>query len=129
MECPQSIKQSRGKTTITNFLITTTMKELSKFELATVKRTAKSVKMQRDKKAKLEEKIAGLQQELDTVNSIIDSFEEPIKKMTGGFTSEEVLNGTYDKVRTGGVNLPSADVTEAPEMDADPVGDEMPINE
>ena len=105
------------------------MKELSKFELATVKRTAKSVKMQRDKKAKLEEKIAKLQQELDTVNSIIDSFEEPIKKMTGGFTSEEVLNGTYDKVRTGESNLAPAEEASVESTTEETVGDEMPFNE
>ncbi len=69
------------------------MKELSKFELAAVKRTAQNVSMQRRKKAKLETKIAELQAELDTVNVVIDSFEAPIIKMSGGFTSEEILNG------------------------------------
>ena len=69
------------------------MKELSKFELAAVKRTAQNVSMQRRKKAKLETKIAELQAELDTVNVVIDSFEAPVIKMSGGFTSEEILNG------------------------------------
>ena len=68
------------------------MKELSKFELAAVKRTAQNVSMQRRKKAKLESKIA----ELDMVNTVIDSFEAPIIKMSGGFTSEEILNGVME---------------------------------
>lgn len=69
------------------------MKELSKFEIAAIKRTAQNVSMQRRKKAKLEEKLANLQAELEIVDTIIDSFEAPIVKMTGGFTSEEFLNG------------------------------------
>lgn len=72
------------------------MKELSKFELAAIKRTAQNVSMQRRKKAKLENKIAELQSELETLNIIIDSFEAPVIKMTGGFTSEEVLNGAME---------------------------------
>lgn len=69
------------------------MKELSRFEIAAIKRTAQSVSMQRRKKAKLEEKIANLQAKLEIVETIIDSFEAPVIKMTGGFTSEEFLNG------------------------------------
>lgn len=72
------------------------MKELSKFELAAVKRTAQNVSMQRRKKDKLESKIADLQAELDMVNTVIDSFEAPIIKMSGGFTSEEILNGVME---------------------------------
>lgn len=72
------------------------MKELSKYEIAAIKRTAQNVSMQRRKKAKLKEKLANLQAELEVINTIIDSFEAPIIKMTGGFTSEEVLNGAME---------------------------------
>lgn len=72
------------------------MKKLSVFEMASVKRTAKNVSMQRRKKAKLEEKIAALQAELDLVNTVIDSFEAPIIALSGGFTSEEILNGAAE---------------------------------
>lgn len=72
------------------------MKILSRNELATIKRTAKNVSGMRAKKAKLEEKISTLQAELDTVNEVIDSFELPIVKMTGGFTSEQVLAGEME---------------------------------
>lgn len=77
------------------------MKKLSVFELATVKRTAKNVSMQRRKKAKLEEKIASLQAELDMVNKVIDSFEAPIIALTGGFTSEEILSGAAEALSEG----------------------------
>lgn len=72
------------------------MKILSRNELATIKRTAKNVSGMRAKKAKLEDKISTLQAELDTVNEVIDSFELPIIKMTGGFTSEQVLAGEME---------------------------------
>lgn len=72
------------------------MKILSRNELATIKRTAKNVSGMRAKKAKLEDKINNLQAELNTVNEVIDSFELPIVKMTGGFTSEQVLAGEME---------------------------------
>lgn len=69
------------------------MKELSRFELAIVKRTAQSTKSLRTKRDKLVEKIEKAQEELGVINEAIESFEAPIKTMTGGFTSEEVLAG------------------------------------
>lgn len=72
------------------------MKELTRNEMAIVKRTAKSTKQLRDKKAKLASKIAELEKELESVEGSIEIFEAPIKHLTGGFTSEEVLNGTMD---------------------------------
>jgi peptidoglycan hydrolase CwlO-like protein len=72
------------------------MKELSRFELANCKRTAKSVQQFRVKKNRLEEKIAVLQKELDTINVVIEKYEAPIIELTGGFTSEQVLSGEMD---------------------------------
>lgn len=72
------------------------MKELSRFELANCKRTAKSVQQFRAKKNRLEEKVAVLQKELDTINAVIEKYEAPIIELTGGFTSEQVLNGEMD---------------------------------
>lgn len=69
------------------------MKELSRFELAIVKRTAKNTKSLRAKRDKLVEKIEKAQEELGVINEAIEGFEAPIKTMTGGFTSEEVLAG------------------------------------
>lgn len=69
------------------------MKELSRFELAIVKRTAQNTKSLRTKRNKLVEKIEKAQEELGVINEAIEGFEAPIKTMTGGFTSEEVLAG------------------------------------
>ena len=69
------------------------MKELSRTELATVKRTAANVKTFRTKKAKLEAQRAKIETELESVNKSIDLFEQPIIEVTGGYTSEQVLNG------------------------------------
>ena len=69
------------------------MKELSRFELAIVKRTAQNTKSLRTKRDKLVEKIEKAQEELSVISETIEGFEAPIKTMTGGFTSEEVLAG------------------------------------
>lgn len=68
-------------------------RELSRFELAIVKRTAQNTKSLRTKRDKLVEKIEKAQEELNVINEAIEGFEAPIKTMTGGFTSEEVLAG------------------------------------
>lgn len=70
-----------------------TKKELSRFELAIIKRTAQNTKSLRVKRDKLVKKIEEAQKELETINGAIEGFEAPIKTMTGGFTSEEVLSG------------------------------------
>lgn len=72
------------------------MKELSRTELATVKRTAANVKAFRAKKAKLEAQKAKIDAELESVTRSIDLFEQPIIEVTGGFTSEQVLNGEIE---------------------------------
>lgn len=72
------------------------MKELSRTELATVKRTAANVKTFRTKKTKLEAQKAKIDAELESVIKSIDLFEQPIIEVTGGFTSEQVLNGEMD---------------------------------
>lgn len=74
------------------------MKELTRFELATIKRIAKSTKTLRDKRDKLNAKIASCQEELQSVLETIKRFEVPIMNMTGGFTSEEVLNGLMESI-------------------------------
>lgn len=72
------------------------MKKLSRTELSTVKRTAANVKTFRAKKAKLEAQKAKIDAELESVNRSIDLFEQPIIEVTGGFTSEQVLNGEME---------------------------------
>ena len=87
------------------------MKELTRNELAICKRTAKSTKQLRDKKAKLLAKVADIQAELASIEESIEIFEAPIKHLTGGFTSEEVLNGTMD-VAQAMEATPTGDIVE-----------------
>ena len=67
------------------------MKELTKFELAAVKRTAANVKIFRTKKAKYETEKEEYQKEIDALNQLIDAWEAPVIAMTGK-TSEEILS-------------------------------------
>lgn len=83
------------------------MKELSRTELTTVKRTAANVKTFRAKKAKLEAQKAKIDAELESVNRSIDLFEQPIIEVTGGFTSEQVLNGEMELAMSQPVESPA----------------------
>lgn len=69
------------------------MRELSRFDLAIIKRTAENTKALVAKRDKLQAMIKKNQEELDTILATIEKFEAPIKEMTRGFTSEQVLNG------------------------------------
>lgn len=68
-------------------------KELSRFELAIVKRTAQNTKSLRGKRDKLVATMQKAQEELSVIETAIEGFDAPIRTMTGGFTSEEVLSG------------------------------------
>lgn len=97
------------------------MKELSRTELATVKRTAANVKTFRAKKAKLEAQKAKIDAELESVNRSIDLFEQPIIEVTGGFTSEQVLNGEMELAMSQSVESPVEETvceTPAPDLQA-----------
>ena len=83
------------------------MKELSRTELATVRRTAANVKAFRAKKAKLEAQKAKIDAELESVNRSIVLFEQPIIEVTGGFTSEQVLNGEMELTMSQPVESPA----------------------
>ncbi len=67
------------------------MKELSKFEIAAIKRTAQNVNAMVTKKTKLKEKIDALQAEYDQIEEAQEQFEAPIKKMTGGYGTEDLV--------------------------------------
>lgn len=95
------------------------MKELSRFELANCKRTAKSVQQFRVKKNRLEEKIAVLQKELDTINTVIEKYEAPIIELTGGFTSEQVLSGEMDLALAKGQSTELAETLKEEEAPAE----------
>ena len=67
------------------------MKELSKFEIAAIKRTAQNVNAMVTKKTKLKEKIDALQAEYDKIEGAQEQFEVPIRKMTGGYGTEDLI--------------------------------------
>lgn len=67
------------------------MKKFSKFEIATIKRTAQSVNPMVSKKAKLKEQIEALQAEYDQLDTIQEQYEASIKTMTGGYGTEDLV--------------------------------------
>lgn len=74
------------------------MKELTRTQMAVVKRTAQNVKGLRTKLAKINEKVEALTAEAVAIDNTIEQFEAPVRTMTGGFSSEEVLNGTMEAI-------------------------------
>ena len=74
------------------------MKELSRFEMAAVKRTAQNVKTMRRKLEKLCEKQSEITTEINQLEELVYEWEQPIIKMTGGFTSEQVLNNEMNVI-------------------------------
>lgn len=103
-------------------------KKFSKIEIAVIKRTAQNVQQYVNKKEKLnaeiekvkaskqemidkyaatvDEKIAAkvakIQAEISVFQPIIDSFQAPIKEMTGGYTTEDLI--TREVVHTGKID-------------------------
>ena len=69
---------------------------LTVFENAVVKKTEQNTRTQRRQRDKALSKIKELQFEIDRLNEMIDIWEAPVRKITGGFSSEEVLNGTME---------------------------------
>ena len=67
------------------------MKKFSKFEIATIKRTAQSVNPMVSKKAKLKEQIDALQAEYDQLDTMQEQYEASIKTMTGGHGTEDLV--------------------------------------
>lgn len=103
-------------------------RELSRFELAIVKRTAQNTKSLRTKRDKLVEKIEKAQEELGVINEAIEGFEAPIKTMTGGFTSEEVLAGIMAVVEAapeGEVSEEAVGEVEVPASEAVTLAEEV----
>ena len=75
-----------------NILIKENRKKFSKFEIATIKRTAQSVNPMVSKKAKLKEQIDALQAEYDQLNTMQEQYEASIKTMTGGYGTEDLVD-------------------------------------
>ena len=77
-------------------------KEFSKFFVASLKRTAQNVYPLVKRKTKLIEEIKTAQQELESIQVQIDGYQGPIKKQTGGYSTEDLI--TREVVDTGKVD-------------------------
>ena len=77
------------------------MKEFSKCEIAALKRTAANVRREVSQKERLTKKINELTSELSKVQERIDAWQAPIKSMTGGYSTEELVERV---VETNGKN-------------------------
>lgn len=75
------------------------MKKFSKIEIAVIKRTAQNVATYVQKKEALDRKIAALEEEKAALQPLIDVFQGPIKEMTGGYTTEDLV--IKEAVKTG----------------------------
>ena len=60
--------------------------------MAAVKRTAQNTKKLVSQREKINAKMRELASELISINEQIDAWEAPIKVMTGGYTSEQMLS-------------------------------------
>lgn len=77
-------------------------KKFSKIEIAVIKRTAQNVSQFVTKKERIDAKIAELEAEKAALQPIIDSFQGPIKEMTGGYSTEDLV--IRETVHTGKVD-------------------------
>ena len=67
------------------------MKKFSKFEIATIKRTAQNVNPMVSRKAKIKEQINALQAEYEQLDTMQEQYEASIKTMTGGYSAEDLV--------------------------------------
>ena len=77
-------------------------KKFSKIQIAVIKRTAQNVAQFVTKKERIDAKIAELEAEKASLQPIIDSFQGPIKEMTGGYTTEDIV--VKEVVHTGKID-------------------------
>jgi hypothetical protein len=67
-------------------------KKFSKFELATIKRTAMNVNPMVTKKNKLKAKIAELNEEYSQLELMQEQYESSIRTLTGGYSTEDLVD-------------------------------------
>jgi seryl-tRNA synthetase len=66
-------------------------KKFSKWELTVIKNTAKNVSPIVAKKVKIREKLEELAKEYNNLQELQNRFEENVKSITGGFTTEDLV--------------------------------------
>lgn len=69
--------------------------EINRFDIASIKRIASCVAVNRKKLAKAEEKLAKLLEEVKDLTSQIESFEAPIRKKWG-YSSEALIRANFN---------------------------------
>ena len=90
--------------------------ELSRYEMAAVKKTAQIIKPKRAKMAKLIAKRDALDNEINALQNEIDLWEAPIITKHG-YSSEQILSGDADEIASqtenmSGVSVETVDDTE-----------------
>lgn len=90
--------------------------ELSRYELAAVKKTAQIIKPKRAKICKLLAKREEINRQIDSLQSEIDLWEAPIITKHG-YSSEQILSGEADEIASqtenmSGVPVETVDDTE-----------------
>ena len=83
--------------------------ELSRYELAAVKKTAQIIKPKRAKMAKLIAKRDAIDNEINALQSEIDLWEAPIITKHG-YSSEQILSGEADEIASQTENMPEVPV-------------------
>lgn len=77
--------------------------EINRFDIASIKRIASCVAVNRKKLAKAEERLAKAEAEIENLTSQIENFETPIRKKWG-YSSEELIRANFDLDILNGVN-------------------------
>lgn len=107
-------------------------KKFSKLQIAAIKRTAQNVAQFTTKKERLDTKIAELEAEKKSLQPMIDAFQGPIKEMTGGYTTEDLVQREVIKTgkldsKTGKEIIQTRFVLKYPETVIPPVQTQAPV--
>lgn len=84
------------------------MKKFKSTEIAQLKRTAQNVYPKLMRKHKILQQIEDLNAELTEISEEVESWEAPIRKLTGGFTTEDLIERVVEdtgKVSKDGVPI------------------------
>jgi hypothetical protein len=76
------------------------MKKFTKFEIATIKRTAQNVNPMVTKKAKIMEQMEALSAELQQLDEMQEQYEASIRTMTGGYSTEDLITKVVETTNT-----------------------------
>lgn len=95
---------------------------LNRFQMAAVKRTAQNTKKLVAQREKINAKMRELASELISISEQIDGWETPIKVMTGGYTSEQIL--AWEGV-TPEENSQVAEEVTPPTIDSEAINEEF----